>query len=414
MTRTPADIRASANELAERVREHRRALHRRPETAWAEHHTAAYVETQLARLGVEHRRVLGTGVVAVLPGMGPRAVGIRADMDALPVTEAPGRDGYRSTIEGVSHACGHDAHVAMALGVAEMLSSRPDLPGTVAFYFQPAEESTGGAAPMVAAGVLDDPLPDAILGLHVASRLPSGVIGLRRDLVTAAHDSVRIVVEGIGGHGAHPETAVDPVPIAAQIVVAVQTLITREIGAFDPAVVTFGSIHGGTAANIIAPEVTLEGTIRTLRPETRRLVVDRIGEVAEGIASAHRAKAEVVVHHGYAVGRNDPHVAALVAGACLDLLGEEGLVMEAYPSLGAEDFFAFGATGVPVCMFQLGIANPAKGIDAPHHSPEFDLDEEALPIGVAVMAEAARRVLCDEPAASVVASRSAAGPAGVA
>jgi amidohydrolase len=390
---TPVDVRGDAERLTDRVRTHRRALHRRPELAWAEHHTAAYIEGHLSALGVEHRRVLGTGVVAVVPGRGPRTVGIRADMDALPVTEAPGRDGYRSTVEGASHACGHDAHVAIALGVAELFASTPDLPGTVTFYFQPAEETTGGAAPMVAAGVLDDPQPDAVLALHVASRLASGVVGLRDDLVTAAHDSVRIVIHGVGGHGAHPEDAVDPVPIAAQIVTAAQTIITREIGAFDPAIITFGSVHGGTAANVIASEVRLEATIRTLNPATRQLVVGRLGELTEAIARAHRATAEVVVHHGYGVGRNDPHLAGLVATAGVAVLGDVGLIKEPYPSLGAEDFFAFGSTGTPVCMFQLGVANPDKGIDAPHHSPWFDLDEDALPVGVAVMAESARRVL---------------------
>ena len=395
MPTTPADVRTRADGLADRVRAHRRSLHRRPELGWAEHHTAAYIEGQLAALGVDHHRVLGTGVVAVIPGRGPRTVGIRADMDALPVTEAPGRDGYRSTVDGASHACGHDAHVAIALGVAELFASMPDLPGTVVLYFQPAEETTGGAAPMVSAGVLDDPRPDAVLALHVASRLPSGVIGLRRDVVTAAHDSMRIVVHGVGGHGAHPEDAVDPVPVAAQVITAMQTVVTREIAAFDPAVITFGSVHGGTAANVIAPEVTLEATIRTLHPATRRLVVDRMGEIAEGICRAHRCKAEVVVHHGYAVGRNDRQVAGLVAAATDAVLGPDGLVMEEHPSLGAEDFFAFGATGVPVCMFQLGIANAEKGIEAPHHSPWFDLDEDALPHGVAVMAESARRVLMD-------------------
>lgn len=395
MPTTPADIRAHADGLADCVREHRRALHRRPELSWAEHHTAAYIEAHLSSLGIDHHRVLGTGVVAVIPGRGPRTVGIRADMDALPVTEAPGRDGYRSTVDGASHACGHDAHVAIALGVAEICASSPDLPGTVALYFQPAEETTGGAAPMVAAGVLDDPEPDAVLALHVASRLRAGVVGLRRDIVTAAHDTVRIVVHGIGGHGAHPEDAVDPVPIAAQIIMAAQTIVTREIAAFDPAVLTFGTIHGGTANNVIAPEVTLEATIRTMGPSTRRLVVDRLAEIAERISEAHRAKAEVVVHHGYAVGRNDRHVAGLVASATDAVLGPDGLVLEEHPSLGAEDFFAFGSTGVPVCMFQLGIANPEKGIEAPHHSPWFDLDESALPVGVAVMTEAVHRVLLD-------------------
>ena len=390
---TPADIRTLAQALGDRVRGHRRTLHRRPELGWAEHHTAAYVEGQLSALGIASRRVLGTGVVAVIPGGGSRVVGIRADMDALPVHEAPGRDGYRSTVDGRSHACGHDGHVAVALGTAELLSGLPDLPGTVVLYFQPAEESTGGAAPLVGAGVLDDPEPEAVLALHTASRLRCGEIGLRNDVVTAAHDIVRITVQGIGGHGAHPEDAVDPVPIAAQIVLGAQNIITREIAAFDPSVITFGSIHGGTAPNVIAPEVTLEATIRTISPSTRRLVVDRLADMSEAIAAAHRAKTEVVVNHGYAVGRNDPRVAGLVGAATVDLYGADALVMEPHPSLGAEDFFAFGATGVPVCMFQLGVANRELGIDAPHHSPWFDLDEDALPLGVGVMSETACRIL---------------------
>lgn len=397
MSTTASDVRAAAEVLRDRVVEHRRVLHRRPELGWAEHHTAAYIERVLSELGIEHHRLLGTGVVAVIEGGGPNTVGIRADMDALPVAEAPGRDGYRSQVDGLSHACGHDAHVAVALGVAELLSSSTSLPGTVALYFQPAEETTGGAAPMVEAGVLDDPEPSAILALHTASRLRAGTIGLRTDTVTAAHDVLRIVVQGIGGHGAHPEDAVDPVPIAAEIVLAAQQVLTRELPPFEPAVVTFGSIHGGTAPNVIAPEVRIDGTVRTLSERARALVTDRVAEIAEGIAMAHRAKAEVVVETGYGVGRNDAAVAGVVASAARAVAGDDALVWEPHPSLGAEDFFAFGQTGVPVCMFQLGVASPEEGIDAPHHSPWFDIQEDALPLGVAVMCESVWRLLLDGP-----------------
>jgi amidohydrolase len=388
-----ASIRAGAAQLTERIREHRRTVHRHPELGFAEHRTAAYVESVLDRLGVEHRRVVGTGVVAVLPGSGPRCVGVRADMDALPVLEAAGRLGYRSEIEGLSHACGHDGHVAVALGLAELLAGVPVLPGTVALYFQPAEEGPGGADPMVDAGVLDDPVPDAIVALHVSSRYPSGTVALRSGPMTGSDDSFTITVHGVGGHAAHPETAVDPIPIAAEIVGAVQHVVTREIDPVTPVVVTFGSIHGGSRHNVIAPTVVLEGTIRTLHAHNRELLVARVPEVAQAIASAHRATTSVEMVRGYPVGNNDASLTALMALAARAVLGDARVVAASAPSLGGEDFYAFGQTGVPVSMFWLGVADAARGIVAPHHSPAFDLAEEALPAGVAVFAETICRLL---------------------
>ncbi len=383
----------AAAKLAETVRTHRRTIHRRPELAFDEHGTAAYIESVLGGLGVPHRRVVGTGVVAVLRGSGPGCVGVRADMDALPVPEADGREGYRSQIEGVSHACGHDAHVAVALGLAELLAGVDDLPGTVALYFQPAEEGPGGAAPMVGAGVLDDPAPSAVLGLHVSSRHRSGVVALRSGPATASDDGFDILVEGVGGHAAHPEEAVDPIPVAAEIVSAVQQLLTREVNPVTPVVFTFGSIQGGTKRNVIATSVELLGTLRTVHRHNRERLVARIPQMVRAVAEAHRATVSVRHIEGYDMGVNDPALTDVVASAARAVLGEHRVVAELEPTLGGEDFYAFGSTGLPVSMFLLGVANPERGLTAPNHSPGFDVDEDALPAGVAVFAETIRRLL---------------------
>jgi amidohydrolase len=388
-----AAIQEAGRQLEATVRLHRRTIHRRPELGFGEHRTAAYIESVLTSLGIPHRRVVGTGVVAVLQGRGPGCIGVRADMDALPVPEAPGRDGYRSEIEGVSHACGHDAHVAVALGLAQLLAALDDLPGTIVLYFQPAEEGPGGAAPMVAAGVLDDPPPQAVLALHVSSRHPSGVVALRYGPSTGSDDGFDLTIQGVGGHAAHPDTAIDPIPVAAQIVNALQLVITREVDPVNPAVFTIGSIHGGTARNVIAPSVVLQGTLRTVDEELRSRMVARIGEVAQGIAAAHRAKVSIAHRAGYDAGYNDPALSEVVASAARAVTSEHRVLAEPKPSLGGEDFYAFGSTGLPVSMFLLGVADSALGIDAPHHSPAFDVDERALPTGVAVLAETIRRLL---------------------
>jgi amidohydrolase len=246
---------------------------------------------------------------------------------------------------------------------------------------------------MVAGGVLDDPKPDAILALHTASNHPAGTIALRSGPVTAAVDDIALTIHGIGGHAAHPDRAIDPVPVAANIITNIQQVITREIDPLKPAVITFGSIHGGTRHNVIAPSVTLEATIRTLYPDTRAYVVERVQQMAHAVATANRTSATATVTPGYPAGFNDSDLALLVEGAALAVCGPQRVVIEEHPSMGGEDFFAFGDTGVPVCMFGLGVGNPARGITAPNHSAHFDIDEAALPVGVAVFAEAIRRLL---------------------
>jgi metal-dependent amidase/aminoacylase/carboxypeptidase family protein len=404
-------IRAAAERLRGQVQAHRRRIHRRPELGFAEHETARYIESVLDELEIPHRRVVGTGVVGVIKGDGPGCLGIRADMDALPVPEvAAGREGYRSEIEGVSHACGHDGHVAVLLGLAQLLRQVDRLPGTVVLYFQPAEEGPGGAEPMVAAGVLDTPLPSgelsriprhsenshrpqAVIALHTSSRHQSGVVALRSGPTTGSDDKIRITVHGSGGHAAHPDAAIDAIPIAAQIVLAMQQFVAREVDPVQPVVVTFGTIQGGTRHNVIAPFVTLTGTMRAVHEHNRELLQRRVPEIARAVAATHRATATVEVTSGYPVGFNEPSLTELIAESARAVLGRERVIAEPDPTLGGEDFYAFGGTGLPVSMFLLGVANPTLGIDAPHHSSAFDLDETALPAGVAVFAEATRRWL---------------------
>lgn len=390
--------RAAAIRLSATLSRHRRTLHRQPELAFAEERTAAYIEAELDRIGVPHRRIVGTGVIGVLHGeqRNRGVVGARFDIDALPVPEAEGRTGYRSTVDGVSHACGHDAHAAVGLGLAELLRAEPP-DGTVVLLFQPAEESTGGAAPMVAAGALGDPTPQAIVALHVHPNFQVGEIGLRDGAVTASADDVVITITGRGGHAGHPDAAIDPVPIAAQVVSSLQQVVAREVDPVTPAVLTIGSIHGGSRHNVIAPSVQMQGTLRTVDPEVRELLVERVTAISEGIAAAHRATATVQVRRGYAAGYNEPSLTGCVAEAAQAVLGPDGVVWEPTPSMGSEDFFDFGATGIPVCMFRLGVGNVAAGLTAPLHSPDFDLDEDGLPLGVAVLAETVHRLLDRRP-----------------
>ena len=259
--------------------------------------------------------------------------------------------------------------------------------------FQPAEESTGGAAPMVAAGALDDPRPQAILSVHVNPQLQVGQISLRDSAMTASADDVVITVKGVGGHAGHPDAAIDPIPVAAHVVTALQQVVAREVDPTIPAVLTIGSIHGGTRHNVIAPSVAMEGTLRTVDPEVRDFLVQRVTAISQGVATAHRASAEVDVRRGYAAGYNDPALATLVGAAAQAVMGPDAVVWERAPSMGSEDFFAFGSTGVPVCMFRLGVGNVAAGITAPLHSPDFDLDEDAMALGAAVLAESIHHLL---------------------
>ncbi|HEX2325752.1 MAG TPA: amidohydrolase [Chloroflexota bacterium] len=383
----------------------RRDLHRHPELAFEEHRTAGRVADVLREAGLEVRTGIGgTGVLGVLRGAGSagaagtsgspgktgktgRTILIRADMDALPVQEAPGRP-YGSQEPGKMHACGHDGHTAMALTAARVLArSRERLPGNAVFAFQPAEETTGGAARMIQEGALRDPRVDAAIGFHLANTLPVGQIAAQPGPITAATDGFVLTITGKGGHAARPHLSVDPVAVSFQVGTALHTLMTRERSPALPAVLTIGAIHGGTAGNVIADSVELRGTLRTYDPQLREHLRRRVEEVSTGIAVALRAGARLEWDEGaYPPCVNNPDVTALMQRAAVAVLGAEALV-EHEPSLGGDDM-AFFLAAVPGCYARLGSANAGAGLDAPHHSARFDFDEAALPIGVQVLVRA--------------------------
>jgi amidohydrolase len=369
----------------------RRDLHRHPELAFEEHRTAGIVAERLSAAGYEVRAgVAGTGVIGTMRGGAGAGATLllRADMDALPVQEDTKHD-FPSTVSGKMHACGHDAHVAIGLAVAERLAKqRAAWAGEIRYCFQPAEEGAGGAQRMIAEGTLDG--VDAAMGLHVWSGLPSGVVGVVDGPQMAGAREFRIVVHGRGGHGAIPQETIDATLVASQIVVALQSIVSRNVSPLDTAVVTVGSFHAGTAQNIIAATAVLEGTLRAYRMELLAELQDHVKRVAEGIATALGARAEITFGEIiFPPTVNAPEMAGLVRGAVSELLGEERLAAaDEVRTMGAEDFAEFSSR-VPGCFFFVGARDPSIGADFPHHSPHFDISEECLPIGVEVMEQAA-------------------------
>lgn len=376
--------REEAGRLDVQLRSWRRDLHMHPELGFAEHRTAALAAAHLQSLGLEVQTgVAGTGVVGLLRGRGERTVALRADMDALPIQETTGAP-YASQTPGVMHACGHDGHVAMLLGAATILAGiRQDLPGNVKFIFQPAEESPGGARPMIEAGVLDNPRVDAIFGAHLWAELPAGTIGVRYGTMMAAVDQFRILIKGEGGHGAAPHQAVDAVSVAAQAVLSLQTIVSRQIDPLEPVVLTIGTINGGYRHNVIADRVELTGTVRTLSEKARAEMPLRIERTLRGITEASGAGYELAYERVYPETINAAEPTRLVARIAAEIAGEERVIEEEAPEMGSEDF-SFFLKEVPGTFFMVGIANLEKGIVHPHHHPAFDIDETALVTGTAV------------------------------
>jgi amidohydrolase len=365
----------------------RRDLHAHPELAYAETRTAAKVAEFLEGSGLSLRTgVGGTGVVASA-GEGRPTVLLRVDMDGLPIQEQTGAP-YASQVPGVMHACGHDGHVAMGAVAARVLAGRRPR-GELRLLFQPAEEGEGGAQAVVADGILEG--VDVVLGVHLWNELPVGTLGVKAGPLMAAVDRLRIVVHGQGGHGGKPHRAADPVVAAAHVVTALQTIVSREVSPVAAAVVTLGSIHGGQAFNVIPDEVTLTGTIRTFDEDLRRSMPERIARIASGVAEAFRCRAEVEVKGGNAAVVNHAEVAALARRAAVRVVGEAAVV-EPEPTMGGEDMAVYFERA-PGCFVFVGSANPARGLDEPHHSPRFDFDEDALAIGAEFLVQAALEAL---------------------
>ena len=387
----PGDgLRGEADALAPELVRWRRQLHRHPELAFEEQRTARLVETILREAGLEVRSgVARTGVVGLLrAARGARAgVLLRADMDALPIQEVPGRD-YGSEIPGRMHACGHDGHTAMLLGAARLLAARRErLVRDVVFCFQPAEESAGGAEAMIGDGVLEWVEIGEVYGQHLWSPFEAGTVHVRPGPAMAAQDEFRVRVVGRGGHGALPHAAVDPIVAAAQALTALQAVVSRSVDPVQPAVVSVGRFEAGSAPNVIPDEARLAGTLRSFDERVRELLRRRLREVFEGSAAAAGCRAEVELLPGYPAVINDPGAVTSARRAAERTVGRER-VHEPPPLAAAEDF-AYFLQQRPGAFLFLGAGNAERGITAPHHSPGFDIDESVLPRGAELLARIA-------------------------
>ncbi|MEJ5184970.1 MAG: M20 family metallopeptidase [Rectinemataceae bacterium] len=404
-----SDIYHDATMLAGWLIQIRRQLHMIPELGNEEYKTSAFIQKTLQELGIPFETV-GTGVVALLEGPRPgRVVAIRADMDALPIAEPENRP-YASTHPGRMHACGHDAHMAIALGVARLLAARRDeLRGAVRFLFQPAEETTGGALPLIRSGCLERPHVDLVLGLHVLPELPAGMVECKYGAFYGASDSIEIEIHGSSSHAAYPDRGVDAIVAAATVIQSLQTLISRSVSPLDHAVLTIGTIHGGTQSNILADRVHMTGTMRTVSESVREFLKERLVTVAEHTARALGASAEVRITPSYPVLQNHDRAVDLVRNVAVDMLGRDYVRLREKPMMGVEDF-AYYLKERPGAFWHLG-CGPAPDANrngqlqpgssqlpqaAPLHSPLFAIDEACLPLGVAIQAAAALRFLLEQ------------------
>jgi len=361
----------------------RRDFHRHPELSFQEKRTAEIIAERLQKAGLEVRAgIAGTGVVGILRGDKPgKTIAWRADIDALPLTEildAP----FASATPGVMHACGHDGHTAIAITLAEMMSARrAELPGTAVFVFQPAEELLGGAKPMIEAGVLENPRVDEIYGLHLTTQDRAGAVNVRRGPSMASGDGFTVEVTGKGGHGAYPHLSVDPMTAAAHILIGMQSLVTKEVAAKETVVLSVGQIQAGTKNNIIPDKAIMRGTLRTFDFDVREQMLGRLQSFVADMARAYRAEARLDLTMGCPPVVNPDRETGLVRVCAVDELGEAA-VTEGAPVMASDDMSLF-LRERPGCYFRVGIA-PAHGRAAPHHAPEFEMNEQGLPVALRV------------------------------
>lgn len=366
----------------------RRHLHANPELSYEEFNTSKFVAAQLRSFGIEPKEgIATTGIVALIKGKNPekKSVALRADMDALPIQEINDIP-YKSTNPGVMHACGHDVHTSSLLGTAKILQQVKDqFEGTIKLIFQPGEEKNpGGASYMIRDGALLNPTPNSIIGQHVMPLVPVGKVGFREGMYMASSDEIYLKVIGKGGHGAAPELTIDPVVIAAHIIIALQQVISRNASPKQPTVLTFGRIIGEGATNIIPDEVNIAGTFRALNEVWRKEGLQKITKMAESIAEGMGGRCEVTISHGYPYLENNPEVTKRIRKAAEAYVGKENVV-DIDLTLGSEDF-AYYSHIVPASFYRLGTRNESKGITSYVHTPTFDIDEEALKIGPGLMA----------------------------
>jgi amidohydrolase len=381
-------IQTLASETAPMVRQWRHHIHAHPELSFQEKETAAFVSARLSEMGIPFQAgIAGTGVVGMIEGKNPasRVLALRADMDALPITEENNVP-YKSTRPGVMHACGHDVHTASLLGAARILQQvKGEFEGSIKLIFQPGEERIpGGASLLIKEGVLENPAPASILGQHVMPGLAVGKVGFREGLYMASADEIYLTIHGKGGHGAVPHQSVDVVAIMAQVITALQQVVSRSANPTIPSVLSFGKVEANGVTNVLPNSVYLEGTFRTMDEEWRARAHEKIRAITEGICSSFGARADLEIRKGYPFLMNDPALTRKSKHSAIAYLGKENVV-DLDMWMAAEDF-SYYSQAMPGCFYRLGTRNEARGIVSGVHTPTFDIDEAALETGCGLMA----------------------------
>lgn len=389
-----AEISQLAIDIHETVINNRRHLHAHPELSFQEYNTSAFVKARLDEMNISWKSIANTGVVAVIQGELPseKVVALRADMDALPITET-NEVPYASQNKGVMHACGHDAHTSSLLGTAMILQSlKSKFGGTVKLIFQPAEEKLpGGASLMIKEGVLENPVPDYVIGQHVMPTIPYGKIGIKKGKLMASMDELLVTVHGKGGHGAQPHQNIDPVLIAAHIIVALQQIVSRMANPNNPTVLSFGKIIADGAVNVIPNQVYMEGTFRTLNETWRNEAHVQMKKMAEGVAGSMGGSCSFTINRGYPFLINEEQLTEAVSIFAAEYIGRDNIVdLDIW--MASEDF-AYYSQVTDCCFYFLGIANAEKNISSSLHTPAFNIDENALALSTGLMAYIAIRQL---------------------
>lgn len=364
----------------------RRNIHQHPELGFQEERTSKLIKDFLTNEGIPYKESAKTGVCASIKGEKTgieKVIALRADMDALPIEEK-NNVSYKSVNKGKMHACGHDGHTTILLGAAKILNEhKADFSGTVKLFFEPAEETTGGAPLMIEEGVLENPKVDFVVGLHVNEDIETGKIMVKSGSVNASSNPFKVKIKGKGGHGATPDVAIDPIVTASLIITELQTIVSREVHPARPVVLTVATVHSGTAPNIIPDEAEISGIIRTVNEEDRTFIKKRFRQIVEGTAKSHNCSVDITIEEGYPSLINDAEVVNKILKAAEEVIGKENIVEQKEPSMGVESF-AYFAKERPAAFYYLGTKNLLKSTDKPAHGPFFNIDEEALPLGTAL------------------------------
>ncbi|NOZ47646.1 MAG: amidohydrolase [Chlorobi bacterium] len=392
------DIKKRIDEIFNELVAIRRDLHMHPELGFEEFRTGKKITEFLGTKNIEFQTgIAQTGIVGLIRGkksVNNKTVALRADIDALPVTEETDLK-YKSTVNGKMHACGHDVHTTILLGTAQILQEmKNEIDGNVKLIFQPAEETSGGAMPMIEDGVLENPTVDYVLGLHAMPYIDVGTVELKYGKLNASSDHVKITIKGESGHGAQPEKTIDSILVASHVIIALQTIVSRNISPSNAVVLSIGRIKGGVGENIIADNVTFSGILRTLDDETRNFAKKRIKEIAENQARAFGAEAIVEFEPGYESLINHNFVVDVIKEESEKLLGKKNVVFKDAPGLGVEDFSYF-TNRVPGAFYHLGCGNSKKNIDKPLHSNKFEVDEECIKYGILLQVNATLKLLAN-------------------